>query len=74
MVEMHKYMYVKATLQFLQKLLLNKATDDCGFVSSSPIFTIIGILVNNDIVDRSHDFGSHGSHLGGKICVTSVYY
>ena len=64
--------YVKATLQFLQKMLLTKATYDRSFVNSSPIFTILGILVNNDIVDRSRDFGCHGNQFGGKMCVTMV--
>ena len=62
----------KATLPFLQKMLLNKATCDCSFANSSPIFVIFGIVVNNDIVDRSHDFGCHGNHFGGKICFTIV--
>ena len=64
--------YVKATLPFLQKMLLCEATYDCSFANSSPIVTIFGILVNNDIVDRPHDFGCHGNHSGGKICVTIV--
>ena len=55
-------------------MLLNKETYDCSFANSSPIFTIFGIciLVNSDIVDRSHDFGWHGNHFGGEICVTIV--
>ena len=36
-----------------------------SFANSSPIFTIFRTLVNNDIVDRSHDFGCHQNH-----CVT----
>ena len=64
--------YVKATLPVLQKMLLNKATYDCSFANSSPIFIIFGILINNDIVDRSHDCGCHGNHFGGKICVTII--
>ena len=36
-------------------VLLNKATSECSFANSSRIFTIFGILVNNDIVDKSHD-------------------
>ena len=42
------------------------------FANSSPIFTIFGILINNDTVDRSRDFGCHGHHFGGEICVTIV--
>ena len=64
--------YVKALLLLLQKILLNKAIYNCRFANLSPIFTIFGILVNNDIVDRSHDFGCHENHFGGKICVTIV--
>ena len=59
--------YVKATLPVLQTILLNKATYDCTFLNSSPICTIFGILVNNDIVDRSHDFGCNGNHFGRKV-------
>ena len=66
------HMYVKVTLPFLQKLLLNKATYDCTFANSSPIFTIFGILVHIDIADRSHNFGCHGNHFGRKICVITV--
>ena len=47
-------------------------TSDCSFANSSPIFTIFEILVNNDMVDRSHDFGYHGNHFDRKICVTLV--
>ena len=64
--------YVKATLPCLQNVLLNEATYDCSFANLSPIFTIFGIQVSNDIVDRSHDFGCHGNHFGGRICVTIV--
>ena len=62
----------KATLLVLQKKFVNKATYDCIFANSSPIFTTFGILVNNDIVDRSHDLGYHGNHFGRKICVAIV--
>ena len=64
--------YVKATLPFLQKMLLNKATYDHSFANSSPNFIIFGILVNNDIVDMAHDLGCYGNHFDGKICVTIV--
>ena len=43
-----------------------------SFVNSSSNFTIFGILVNNDNIDRSHDVGCHGKYFGGKICVTIV--
>ena len=36
----------------------------------SLIFTLFGILVNNDTLDMSRDFGCHGNNLGGKLCVT----
>ena len=36
-------------------ILLNKATYECSFANSSPIFTIY------DIVDRSHNFSCHGN-------------
>ena len=64
--------YVKARLLFLQKTLLNKAIYNCRFANLSQIFTIFGILVNNDIVYRSHDLGCYGTHFGGEICVTIV--
>ena len=38
----------------------------------SPIFTIFGILVNNDKTDMSHEFGCHGHYFGKKVCVTIV--
>ena len=57
---------------FFQEMLLNKATYHCSFANSSPVFTIFGILVNNDIVDWSHDFGCHGTHFGGGKYVTIV--
>ena len=64
--------YVKAILPFLQKIWLNKAIYNCRFANLCPIFTIFGILVNNDIIGRSNDFGCHGNHFGGKICVTII--
>ena len=54
----------------LVKLLLNKATCYCSFVNLSPIFTILRIPMNNDIVDISHDFGCVGNHVGVILCVT----
>ena len=61
----------KATLLFLENILLNKATYDCSFANSTLIFTIFGILVDNDIIDRSHNFGCHGNHFGGEMCYHS---
>ena len=66
----HKY--VNVILLFLQKILLNIAIYNYTFVNLSPISTVFGILVNTDIVDRTHDFGCHGIHFGGKICFTIV--
>ena len=57
-------------LPFVQKIL-NKAIYNCSFVSLSSMLTIFGIQVNNDIIDRSHDFGCHGDHFGRKICYQS---
>ena len=62
----HRYVIVK-----LLTLLLNKATSDCSFINFSPI-TIFEILANNDRVDVLHDFGCHGNHFVGKLCVTIV--
>ena len=67
-----EHRYVKATLPFLQNILLNKAIYDCIFANSCPIFTIFGFLVNNVIIDRLHEFSCHGNHFGGTICVTIV--
>ena len=64
--------YVNAILLFLQKMVLNKAIYNCSFANLSPIFILFGILVNKDIVDRSHDFGCSGNHFGRKVCVTIV--
>ena len=64
--------YVKAILPFLQKILLNRAIYNSCFANLSPIFTIFVILVNDDTVDRSYDYGSHGNYFGEKICVTIV--
>ena len=62
-------MYFKAILPFLQKIVLNKAIYNCCFANLRPIFTILCILVNNDIIDRSHDCGCHGIDFGRKIFV-----
>ena len=43
-----------------------------SFISLNPIFTMLSIRVNNDIVDMPYDFGCHGNHFGGKLCVTIV--
>ena len=43
-----------------------------SFVNLSQIFTILGILVNNETVDMSHDFCCHGNHFGRKRSVTLV--
>ena len=69
-ISLHRYLM--ATLPFLQKLLLNKATYDCSFANSSSMFTIFGILVNNAIADRSDDFSCHGNHICRNVCVTIV--
>ena len=55
----------------LLKIFLNKATSE-GFMNLSPIFTIFNILVNNDTVHMWHNFGCHGNHFGGILCVTIV--
>ena len=68
---MRFHRYVKAILPFLQKIL-TKAIYNCSFANLSPIFIIFGILANNDIVDRSDDFGCHGDHFFGvKMCYHS---
>ena len=53
-------------------IFLNKTHYDCSFISLSPIFTIFSILVNNNIVNMSHDCGCHGNHFGSKLYVTIV--
>ena len=59
-VVIHRCVTVKSgKIILLQKIFPNKATSAC-FVNLSPIFTIFNILVNNDIVHRSHHFGCHG--------------
>ena len=66
-------MYILGNVTVLQKILPNiKATYGCSFVNLRQIFTIFEILVNNDIVGRSHYFGCHGNHFGRKFCVTIV--
>ena len=57
---------------FYRKYYLIKQFITVVFSNLSPMFTIFGIPVNNDIVVRSHDFGCHGTHFGMKICVTIV--
>ena len=62
--------HVKARLLFYGKYYLIMLTCDCNFVNLSSIFTIFSILVNNDIVDMPHDFGSYGNYFVRKLCVT----
>ena len=65
----HRYL-IKATLlcwtyYWIQQLLT------AVLIHFSPIFTILGILVNYDKVDMSHDIRYQRNHFGGELCVTS---
>ena len=51
-----KAKYVKHTV--VLKTFMNKGTCDCSFINLSPIFSIFRTVVDNDIVDMSHDYGS----------------
>ena len=61
---------ISGKIGVLLKIFLNKASSDY-FVNLSPVFTIFSILVNNDIVHMSHNFGCQGSHFVENLCVTS---
>ena len=41
-----------------------------GFLNLRPISTIFSILVDNDAVDKSYDFGCYGNHLWEKLRVS----
>ena len=71
-LQVHRCVKVKSgKIVVLLKIFLKKAISDC-FINLSPIFTIFSILINNVIVDMSYDFGCHGNHFGGNLCVTIV--
>ena len=55
----------------LLQIFRNKATSD-HFVNLSPVFTIFNILVNNDTVNMSHNFGCQGNYFVRNLCVTIV--